>query len=82
MVIGLFLTIFLLFLGPYLIKLFAPDKMDTSVYTVKNVFTKMGDIVSTTVDFVAMIIKNYPDGQAPDFSSLKKDGTTVTKYEL
>ncbi len=82
MVIGLFLTIFLLFLGPYLIKLFAPDKMVTSVYTVKNVFAKMGDIVSTTVDFVAMIIKNYPDGKAPDFSSLKKDGTTVTKYEL
>lgn len=83
MLIGLFATVLLLFFGPTLIKRFSSDKVDTSVYTVKNVFTKMGDIVSTTVDFIAMIIRNYPDGKAPDFSSLKKDGgTSVTKYEL
>ena len=41
MVIGLFLTIMLLFVGPYVMKLFASESVDTSKYTVKNVFNKI-----------------------------------------
>jgi formate hydrogenlyase subunit 3/multisubunit Na+/H+ antiporter MnhD subunit len=82
MVIGLFLTIFLLFVWPQVIKLFASDSVDTSKYTVKNVFNKIWDIVSTTADLIAMIVTNYPNGEKPDFSSLNKDSTSVTKYEL
>ena len=82
MIIGLFWTILLLFFGPMIAKLFVPDDVDTSVYTAKNVFKKMWQIVSTTADVITIIVQNYPDGRA-DFSSLsKKDELVPTKIYL
>ena len=81
MLLGLFVTIFFLFFGPQLAKFLADEDTDTSVYTAKNVFKKMGDIISTTVGAVTLIIKNYPDGTA-DFSSLKKNDTSLTTEKI
>jgi hypothetical protein len=44
MIIGLFLTVMLLFVGPQILKLFKLSNSD--VYTPKNVFSKIGEIVT------------------------------------
>lgn len=58
MIIGLFLTVMLLFVGPQVLKLFKLS--NSEVYTARNVFTKIGDIVTGVGSLVSMAVRDYP----------------------
>jgi hypothetical protein len=58
MIIGLFLTIMLLFLGPQLLKLFRLQNHE--VYTARNVFVKMGNIITGVGQILGIVIRDYP----------------------
>lgn len=59
MIIGLFLTVMLLFLWPTLFKLFRMDNAE--IYSAKNIFAKIWNIVSCLSTGVTSVITDYPN---------------------
>jgi len=60
LIIGLFLTIMLLFIGPQLLK--RVNMPNAEVYTAKSIFAKIGDIAGGIGELVGIVIRDYPDG--------------------
>ena len=89
MIIGLFLTVMLLFMWPTILKLFRMS--NTEEYTAKSIFVKIGSIVSCVCFWVAAVVTNYPNtnpfwSNANPFGLGSPAGTTtsswLTIYEL
>lgn len=59
MIIWLFLTVMLLFLGPTLLKTFRMD--NSEIFSAKNIFSKVGDIVSCVSLWVTSVFTDYPN---------------------
>lgn len=59
MIIWLFLTVMLLFMCPTLLKLFRVPNYDD--YNAKNIFVKVGNIVSCFTTWVVKVITDYPN---------------------
>ena len=77
MIIGLFLTIMLLFVGPSLLRLFRLPNYEA--YTARNVFVKIWKVISWVGEIVGIVIRDYPgsDGSPGSFSS-----SNPVRYEL
>ena len=75
MVLWLFMTVMLLFLGPALLKLFRMQNSDE--YSVKYIFVKIGNIMSCVWTWIVSVVKDYPNNNPFD-SSDDLLGTTQT----
>ena len=82
MIIGLVLTIMLLFLGPQLLRLFNLDNYE--VYTAKNIFVKIGDIVRGVGVVLKIVAEDYPTsgGFGVEPSSADWNTTSSRNYQL
>ena len=83
MIIGLFMTVMLLFMGPTILRMFRLQNSDN--YSAKYIFVKVGQIVSCIWSWVVAVVKDYPnnnpfgetwDAFAPS-QSMWKDDLTV-----
>lgn len=86
MIIGLFLTVMLLFLWPTLLKTFRMD--NSEIFSAKNIFVKIWNIVSCLTTGVHSVITDYPnnnpfwsEAQVGLFSSSATE-SDLTIYEL
>ncbi len=59
MIIGLFLTVMLLFMWPTMLKLFRMSNSDD--YSAKYIFIKIGNIVSCIWTWIVSVITDYPN---------------------
>ena len=59
MIIGLFLTVMLLFMGPSLLKAFNMANSDN--YSAKYIFVKIGNILSCVSTGVTSVVTDYPN---------------------
>ena len=87
MIIGIFLTVMLLFMGPTLLKLFRLK--NSEMYSAKNIFGKMGNIISCLTTWVVSVVKDYPNnnpfGDTTDIypsTSTESLDDWLTVYEL
>lgn len=89
MIIGLFLTVMLLFMWPSLLKLFRMS--NTEEYSAKSIFIKIWSIVSCICSWVTAVVTDYPNtnpfwSNANPFWWWPSAGTTtsnwLTIYEL
>ena len=79
MVLWLFMTVMLLFLGPALLKLFRMQNSDE--YSVKYIFVKIGNIMSCVWTWIVSVVKDYPNNNPFD-SSDDLLGTTQTMNSI
>ena len=90
MIIGLFLTVMILFMGPLILKIFGVKNPD--MYSPKYIFIKVGSIVSCINTWIVSIITDYPnnnpfgDTRDPFWTTQTiwsdSAGSTVTIYQL
>ena len=82
MIIGLFLTIMLLFLWPQLLRLFNLDNYEA--YTARNIFAKIGDVVRGVGEILGVVISDYPTtwGFWTDSLSDSDRSTSPKNYQL
>ena len=80
MIIGLFLTIMLLFVGPSLLKLFKLP--NSEAYTARNVFAKIWEVISGVGNIVGIVIRDYPGSGGPTNSFSPSSSATPVRYEL
>jgi len=59
MIIGLFLTVMLLFLGPTLLKTF--NMWNSDDYSAKHIFVKIGNIVGCASQWITSVLTDYPN---------------------
>lgn len=59
MIIGLFLTVMVLFMWPLILKLFRVQNPDA--YSAKYIFVKVGNIVSCVSTWIVSVITDYPN---------------------
>ena len=59
MIIGLFLTVMLLFMWPSLLKIFRMTNPEN--YSAKYIFVKIGNIVTCVWTWLVSVIKDYPN---------------------
>ncbi len=59
MIIGLFITVMLLFVGPTVLRIFSVQNADE--YSVKYIFVKVGNIVSCVATWITSVITDYPN---------------------
>lgn len=78
MVIGLFLTIMLLFIWPQALRLFKIQ--DYQQYTAKNVFTKIWVVITGLWEVIWIVTKDYPWTIWIDSSDTRD--TSNTSYQL
>lgn len=90
MIIWLFMTVMILFMGPTLLRFFRMQ--DADAYSAKYIFVKVGNIVSCIWTWIVAVIKDYPNNN-PFWSTadplwttqtIWMDGgfTTTTVYQL
>lgn len=60
MIIGIFLTVMLLFAWPTLLRLF--NMPNSGIYSAKNIFNKIGTVVSCLSEWVVYVTKHPNDG--------------------
>ena len=75
MVIGLFLTIMLLFAVPPLLKMFKLPDADS--YSTRAIFTKMGDIIKGFSEILGIIVREYPEGNIDPTNPLGGSSSTT-----
>ena len=59
MIIGLFMTVMLLFMWPTLLRVFRMQNSD--MYSAKYIFVKVGNIVTCIWTWIVAVIKDYPN---------------------
>ena len=59
MIIGLFMTVMLLFMWPTVLRIFKMQNSDN--YSAKYIFVKVGQIVSCVWTWIVSVIKDYPN---------------------
>lgn len=59
MIIGLFLTVMILFMAPTVLKVFSVKNSDG--YAAKYIFVKVGNIVNCVTTWVVRVVKDYPN---------------------
>ena len=59
MIIGLFITVMLLFMWPAILKVFRVQNADE--YSVKYIFVKVGNIVNCVTTWITKVITDYPN---------------------
>lgn len=59
MIIGLFLTVMILFMGPLILKLFRVQNPEN--YSAKYIFVKVGNIVSCVSTWIVKVLTDYPN---------------------
>jgi hypothetical protein len=82
MIIGLFMTVMLLFMWPTVLRVFKMQNSDS--YSAKYIFVKVGQIVSCVWTWIVSVIKDYPNnnpfGDTRDIfpsQSLRNDDVTI-----
>jgi len=75
MIIGLFITVMLLFVWPAILRLFGVQNADE--YAVKNIFIKVGNIVNCVTTWITRVITDYPNNN-PFWSNADPLGITQT----
>ena len=85
MIIGLFMTVMLLFMWPTVLRVFKMQNSDS--YSAKYIFVKVGQIVSCVWTWIVSVIKDYPNnnpfGDTRDiFPSQSLWNDDVTIYTL
>lgn len=60
MIIWIFLTVMLLFAGPTLLRLF--NMPNSGIYSARNIFNKIGTVVSCFTEWVVFVVKNPDSG--------------------
>ena len=73
MIIWLFMTVMLLFMGPTLLRMFRMQ--NTDLYSAKSIFVKVGNIVSCIWTWLVSVIKDYPNNN-PFWSTSDPFATT------
>jgi hypothetical protein len=59
MIIGLFMTVMLLFMWPTLLRVFRMQNSD--MYSAKSIFVKVGNIVTCIWTWLVAVVKDYPN---------------------
>ncbi len=59
MIIGLFITVMLLFMWPTILKVFRVQNADD--YSAKYIFVKVGNIVSCVTTWITRVVSDYPN---------------------
>ncbi|GHW02668.1 hypothetical protein AGMMS50249_4540 [candidate division SR1 bacterium] len=77
MIIGLFLTVMLLFIGPQILRLFKLPNYEQ--YSAKNVFSKIGSVITGVGTVIGIVARDYP-GVGIDESTSRD--TSSTSYQL
>ena len=85
MIIGLFMTVMLLFMWPTVLRVFKMQNSDS--YSAKYIFVKVGQLVSCVWTWIVSVIKDYPNnnpfGDTRDvFPSQSLWNDDVTIYTL
>ena len=86
MIIWLFMTVMLLFMGPTILKMFRLQNSDD--YSAKYIFVKVGQIVSCIWTWVVAVVKDYPNNNPfgetrdPFAPSQSMWGDDLTVYSL
>ncbi len=80
MVIGLFLVIMLLFAGPQVLRLFKLQNYQE--YTAKNVFVKIGTVITGVGEVIGIIVRDYPGTTGVGLEDNTSRDTTSVSYQL